>query len=163
VGTNIADEVMLRPARAVDIPAVLRVTAAAYAPYSGRLQPPSSALKETEEAVAHYLERGGLIVAEADGKLVGAVRYEPHADFVYLGRLAVAPEWQGRGIGRRLVEAVEEWAVLIGLDEVRLGVRLELPDNHALYRHLGYAEDGLMPFAYDPHYSYLKMRKRLHD
>ncbi len=160
---NLADEVKLRPATTVDIPAVLRVTAAAYAAYSGRLQPPSSALRETEEAVRRYLQHGGVIVAEVDGQVVGAVRYEPQADFVYLGRLGVAPEWQGRGIGRRLVEAVEEWAVLLGYDEVRLGVRLELRGNRDLYRHLGYVEDGLAPFTYDPRYSFLKMRKRLRD
>lgn len=159
--TNVAYEVKLRPATATDIPAVLRVTTAAYAPYTGHVQPPY--LQETQETVAGYLERGGMIVAEVDGELVGAVRYEPHEDFVYLGWLAVAPEWQGRGIGRRLVEAVEEWTVLIGLDEVRLGVRLDLPTNHDLYRHLGYVDDGRVPFAYDPRYSYLKMRKRLRD
>ncbi len=160
---ELGENVKLRAATAADIPDVLEVTTAAYAGYAGRLTPASSALGETAGAVARYLERGGVIVAEAEGQIVGAVRYEPDADFVYLARLAVAPAWQGRGLGRRLVEAVEEWAVLLGLDEVRLGVRLELPSNHELYRHLGYVEDGLAPFSHEPRYSYLKMRKRLRD
>lgn len=154
-------DIQLRPATAADIPAVLLVTAAAYAPYAGRLTPPSSALNETEQAVRRYLQKGGVIVAEVDGRIVGAVRYEPYADYVYLGRLAVLPEYQGRGIGRRLVEAVEEWAALLGLDEVRLGVRLELTENRDLYRHLGYVEDGLAPFTDDPGHSHLRMKKRL--
>ena len=155
------NEVRLRPATAADIPAVLAVTAAAYAAHAGRLDPPSSVVRETPETVAAYLSRGGIIVAETDGEIVGAVRYEPYADYLYLGRLAVAPAWQGRGIGRRLVEAVEEWAVLLGLDEVQLGVRTELSANRELYRYLGYVENGYAPFNSDPRYSYLKMKKRL--
>ena len=154
-------EVQLRPATAADIPAVLAVTRAAYAPYAGRLAPPSSALNEDPEAVTRYLHNGGVIVAEVDGEVVGAVRYEPYETYLYLARLAVAPDWQGQGIGRRLVEAVEGWALLLGLDEVRLGVRAELPANRDFYRRLGYSEDGNAPFRYDPRYSYLKMKKRL--
>jgi GNAT superfamily N-acetyltransferase len=157
------DDIQLRPAAQADVPAVLAVTAAAYAEYAGRLQPDAGALHETAEAVERYLRAGGVIVAEAQGELVGAVRYEPHEDFVYLGRLAVIPAWRGRGIGRRLVEAVEDWAILLGLDEVRLGVRLELVENREIYSHLGYVEDGLAPFKSDPQRSYLRMKKRLRE
>ena len=157
------NEVQLRPATAGDVPAILAVTQAAYAVYAGRLTPPSSALSEEPEAVMRYLNDGGVIVAEAGGEVVGAVRYEPHEGYLYLARLAVVPAWQGRGIGRRLVEAVEEWALLLGLDEVRLGVRIELPTNRDFYRRLGYSDDGRAPFKYDPRYSYLKMQKRLRD
>jgi ribosomal protein S18 acetylase RimI-like enzyme len=156
-----ADAVRLRPATADDIPAILRVTKAAYAPYTGRIDPPSSVWRETADGVRHYLERGGVIVAQAGDEVVGAVRYEPRDDHVYLGRLAVLPSWQRRGIGRRLIDAVEEWTVLLGLDEVRLSVRLELAENHVLYRRLGYVEDGLGSFTYDPSRNYLKMKKRL--
>src|SRR5688500_3261811 len=139
------DNIQLRPATQADVPAVLAVTAAAYREYAGRLQPDAGALHETVEAVERYLHAGGVIVAQAGGAVVGAVRYEPREDFVYLGRLAVLPGWRGRGIGQRLVEAVEDWAILLGLDEVRLGVRLELVENRELYTHLGYVEDGLSP------------------
>ena len=154
--------VQVRAATVADIPAILAVTRAAYAVHGERLQPPSSALREEPEAVARYFANGGVFVAEQDATIVGAVRYEARETYVYLGRLAVLPTWQGRGIGRRLVEAVEAWALLLGLDEVRLGVRLELQENRNLYLHLGFAEDGHAPFAYDPRFSYLKMKKRLH-
>jgi GNAT superfamily N-acetyltransferase len=156
------DEVWLRPATEADIMAILAVTRAAYEPYTGRLQPSSSVMRESGEGVRHYLERGGVIVAIAGDEVIGAVRYEPREDHVYLARLAVLPGWQGRGIGSRLVAAVEEWTLLLGLDEVRIGVRLELTENREMYRHLGFVEDGLAAFNYDPGRSYLKMKKHLH-
>lgn len=158
---EIQEEVRLRPATEADIPAILALTQAAYAPYTGRIDPPSGVLRETSDGVRHSLERGGIIVAQAQDTLVGAVRYQPHADHVYLGRLAVLPVWQRRGIGRRLIAAVEEWTLLLGLDEVRLNVRLELTENHALYKRLGYVEDGLEAFSHAPGRNYLKMKKSL--
>lgn len=156
-------KIELRPAAASDIEAVVAVIIAAYRIYDGRLRPPSSALEETGEAVARYLQRGGVIVAECEREIVGAVRYETRDAYVYLGRLAVAPAWQGRGIARRLVAAVEEWTEMIGLDEVQLGVRVELAGNRALYEHLGYTVAGLVPFRNDPRYSFLHMKKRLRN
>ncbi len=154
-------DVQLRPATVADVPAILAVTKAAYAPYTDRFDPPSGVVREQPESVERYFVTGGVIVADKDGEIVGAVRYEPHDDYLYLGRLAVAPAWQGRGIGRRLVEAVEEWALLLGLDEVHLGVRMELTENRDLYRHLGYVENGTAPFRHDERYHYLKMKKRV--
>ncbi len=59
------------------------------------------------------------------------------------------------------MEAVEEWALLLGLDEVRLGVRAELPANHEWYRRLGYIDDGPAPFNHHPQFDYLKMKRQL--
>ena len=158
-----ADQVHLRPATSADIPAIIAVTRAAYTLFADQLHPPSSVLNETPETVASALHNGGIIVAETHDEIVGAVRYEPREDYLYLGRLAVAPTWQGRGIGRRLVTAVEEWAILLGLDEVRLGVRPELPRNRAMYARLGYVDDGHAPFRSDPGRHYLRMKKTLRD
>ena len=158
---NAEHNVVLRPATEADIPAVLAVTRAAYEPYIGRLNPPSGVLTENATGVRHYLEHGGVIVAVAGTEIVGVVRYESYEDHVYLGRLAVLPSWQGRGIGRRLVAAVEEWTLLLGLDEVQLNVRLELTGNHDLYRRLGFVEDGLETFARAPGRSFMKMKKVL--
>lgn len=155
------DQVRLRPATAGDIPAILAVTQAAYASYTGRIDPPSGVFAENAEGVQRYLKLGGVIVAQAGDEIVGAIRYQSHDDHVYLGRLAVLPSWQRRGIGRRLIAAVEEWTTLLGLDEVRLNVRLELTENHVLYQRLGYIEDGQAAFERAPHRSYLKLKKLL--
>ena len=43
-----------------------------------------------------------------DGRLVGAVRTREDDDVLHVGRLVVAPDLQGRGIGSRLLHAVEQ-------------------------------------------------------
>ena len=55
---------------------------------------------------SRYLCEEVVTVAEVARVIVGTVRCEPREDYVYLGRLAVAPPWRGRGIGQRLIEAV---------------------------------------------------------
>jgi N-acetylglutamate synthase-like GNAT family acetyltransferase len=50
----------------------------------------------------------------------------------------VLPDYQGLGIGRKLVAFVESQARRRGLDEVRLWTREEMSDNIHYYQHLGY-------------------------
>lgn len=46
----------------------------------------------------------GFLVAEHAGQLVGVVGVEPCAGYGLLRSTAVASDWQGRGLGRQLVE-----------------------------------------------------------
>jgi ribosomal protein S18 acetylase RimI-like enzyme len=57
-----------------------------------------------------------------------------------LGRLAVPPEYRGRGIAHHLVAAVEAEACQRGFSTVRLGVRITLEENRAMFLHLGFQE-----------------------
>ena len=54
-------------------------------------------------------------------------------------RITVASTWQGRGIGRRLMAELEDWAREKGLAEAYLTGKVEVED---FYRKLGYATDG---------------------
>lgn len=56
--------------------------------------------------------------------------------------MMVAAAWRGRGVGTALVAAAIEWARAHGLHKLTLGV---FPHNDAavaLYRKLGFAEEG---------------------
>lgn len=80
----------LRPARAEDAAAIRRLVRGA------RLNPTG-------------LDWRRFIVLEAEGEVVGCVQVKPHRDGSWeLASLVVAPGWRGRGLGRRLVEAVLE-------------------------------------------------------
>jgi len=129
-----------------DAVGLLRVIQAAYAEFFGKLDPPSGAFAETEQSIAAKLGKGGAIKALAGSALIGCVLYEPKADFMYFGRLAVLPAWRRVGVARRLILTVEECAKAVGLTRVQIGVRLVLPAHQAYYEGLGYR-----PIAYECH------------
>jgi tRNA (guanine37-N1)-methyltransferase len=57
--------------------------------------------------VQAWLGEWTTLVLRSGGRLVGAVRGRPAGDDWDIGRLMVAPDLQGRGIGRVLLEAIE--------------------------------------------------------
>lgn len=57
----------------------------------------------------------GYVVAEVEGRVVGATGIESHEENGLLRSAVVAPEWQGRGIGRLLAEERLSWARRRGL------------------------------------------------
>ncbi|MGW8376988.1 GNAT family N-acetyltransferase [Streptomyces sp. ODS28] len=83
------------------------------------------------------------VLALLDGRPVGVVRGVPDGrGGAELRSLYAAPSVRGRGVGDRLMEAVESWALREGIGELRLAV---LPDNaraQALYRRRGFAPTG---------------------
>ena len=107
------------------------------------LEPPSGALTRDAAEVRRLMDLGGILVCECDGEIAACVFHRTHADHVYLGRLAVLPACRGRGLGLRLVAAVEALAAAVGRDRVRLGVRLSLPRNREFFERLGYRQVGL--------------------
>ncbi len=85
-----------------------------------------------------------VVVAETDSGIVGWIHgYEtvlmqyPHP-FVEIGGLVVDQDKQGVGIGRALLEAVEQWASAQGTAEVRLRSNTVRHDAHEFYERLGY-------------------------
>ena len=116
---------------------------AAFEQYRGALDPPSGALSTDAAGVRELMELGGILVCESDGRIVASVFHRTHPDHVYLGRLAVLPAFRRRGLAVRLVAAVESLAAANGRRQVRLGVRLALPESRAFFERLGYRETGL--------------------
>ncbi len=100
-------------------------------------------LLETAAEVRAAIARELVLKALAGTRIVGTVRGRIADGTGYIGRLSVAPDLQGRGIGSRLVAAIE--AELAGLAEQAGGVeRFELftgprsEQNVRLYERLGY-------------------------
>lgn len=131
--------ISLRDATAADVPVITATIRAAFEEYRGVLNPPSGSHNESEEAVAQKLAKGGGLLAYVDDTLAGVVLYYPEADgSVYLGRLAVLPEYRQCGVGRALVNEVETRTKQAGYSRLRLGVRVQLPRNRAFFEKLGF-------------------------
>jgi ribosomal protein S18 acetylase RimI-like enzyme len=94
-----------------------------------------------------FMETGEFLLAEDSDDLVGCVYVEVHKDRGYVGLLSVDPRRQGTGLGRKLMEAAEDYfrrADCSGVDLRVISPRTPLP---AFYRRLGYVETGTAPFA----------------
>jgi predicted N-acetyltransferase YhbS len=128
----------LRPTRVDEAPAIAALIRSAFIELA--VLPPPSALGETAESVARWLMAGGGAVAEASGEIVGAILWEMRGENFYLGRLAVAPAWRRRGIGRALVGLGEAEARRLGVRRIELGTRLALTDNRRLFATCGFRE-----------------------
>jgi ribosomal protein S18 acetylase RimI-like enzyme len=86
-------------------------------------------------------------VAEEDGKMVGwcdAIPGDALSGTRHVGRLGmgVLKECRRQQIGRRLVEATIERASMAGLEKIELTVHASNEAAIALYRSLGFEEEG---------------------
>ncbi|HQW83057.1 MAG TPA: GNAT family N-acetyltransferase [Ferruginibacter sp.] len=71
-----------------------------------------------------------LLVAEINNEIVGcgyarienAKPYLHHARYAYLGFMYVKPQWRGRAINKKILDALTNWALLKNIIELRLDV-----------------------------------------
>ena len=82
-----------------------------------------------------------MLVARSAGRLVGAVRARRREDAWDVGRLMVAPDLQGRGLGRMLLERIEA-AAPAGVTSCSLFTGAGSLRNQRLYRKAGYRLRG---------------------
>jgi RimJ/RimL family protein N-acetyltransferase len=91
--------------------------------------------------------KGIYVVAEIDEQIIGHVFLDPlplaaNAHICAL-TIVVYPGWQGRGVGRELMQHVIRWAERIrGIEKIELRVRASNERAIALYRNMGFEEEG---------------------
>jgi len=83
-------------------------------------------------------------VAVSDGEAVGfitvvqAMSVGMPVGYLKINGLAVLPEMRSKGIGSRLLEHVEQYAVARGLSSVALATGFQRKDAHRFYERHGY-------------------------
>jgi predicted GNAT family N-acyltransferase len=115
---------------------------------TGELEP-LLALREQvfcgEQGVSLEAERDGRdadaihVVALAGGAIIGTCRLLIEADAARVGRMAVAPRWRRRGVGKALLEEAERLAARRGARRATLHAQLAAK---RLYARSGYTEAG---------------------
>ena len=101
------------------------------------------------DGVHEYMKKGKFLVAEDSAGLAGCVYVEVRGAWGYLGLLGVEPRRQGTGLGRKLMNAAEEFfraANCVAIDLRIVSARAPLP---AFYRRFGYVETGTAPLPQD--------------
>lgn len=124
-------DIIIRPATTTDLPVLLRFeqgVIAAERPFDQTLK----------DGNIHYYDLIGLIdspdaelvVAETDKTVIGsgyariekAKHYLKHPLHAYLGFMYVEPAYRGKGVNKKIIEALKEWAVSRNITEMRLDV-----------------------------------------
>ena len=123
------------PADAESIRAVVRAAYARWVPILQREPIPMRV--DYAEAVARNI----IDLHHVDGELAALIEMHPTPDHLLIVNVAVAPAFQGRGLGRALMEHAERLAASLGLGETRLFTNILMVDNARLYFSLGYRID----------------------
>jgi len=140
-----SDTLHIRAADVADVAALVRLINSAFCVE----QPFIEGDRTDAEGVRSYMAKGKFLVAENSSGLTACVYVELRGDRGYLGLLGVDPSCQGTGLGRKMMDAAENYFRKAGCRAIDLRVisaRTPLP---AFYRHLGYHETGTAPFAPD--------------
>lgn len=102
----------------------------------------------SEESVEQTIlsPRNMYLVAELDGKVVAHAFLEPHTlqslSHVADLNIAVHLGWQGKGIGEKLLEELIKTAKSASLEKIQLNVRASNSAAIALYKKMGFQEEG---------------------
>ncbi|MBP1887901.1 GNAT family N-acetyltransferase [Sinorhizobium mexicanum] len=138
---------------------LLALILSSFAYMAGRIDPPSSAHALTPEALRRKAEDEIAFAIVTAGDILGCVFCKPEPDSLYIGKLAVAPNAQGKGVGRMLLGAAEETARELKLSALRLQTRIELSENHATFAAWGFLETGRSSHPGFTHPTSIEMRK----
>lgn len=131
---DLMSNVEIRHATPLDAAIIGTVLAKAYARWQERLDD----LPDVTGGIHDEIEAGRAWVALMDGKVVGCLMGGMHEDSWHLANVAVHPDTGGKGVGRRLINHAESLARGLGIGEMVLATHKDLPENIALYEHLGW-------------------------
>jgi GNAT superfamily N-acetyltransferase len=129
------EELTIRKATGDDAPAIAQLSSQLGYPVEANVM---------RDRLQRFLPRAKhvVFVAETD-ELVGWIHGAEHellevARHCEIWGLVVADGQRRKGIGRRLVDAVEKWARHRGLSEISVRSNVIRPESHPFYERLGY-------------------------
>ena len=126
-------QVHVRPAHSGDLPALVALDEAAFDPL----------WRNASQTFAHALENlPYFVVAELAGQTVGYLFSSLQGNIGRLIRVAVHPDYQGHGIGARLLAEAIEFFRTEKVKVVTLNTQKDNAVSQRLYRHFGFRPMG---------------------
>ena len=110
----------------------------AFAAIDERIDPPSSLTRMSVDDLRAKARSEFAVIAREGQHLVGCGFGSPISASLYLSKLAVDPDFQKRGVLRSMLPLFVAEAQRFGLKGLELQTRVELTDNHAAFRALGF-------------------------
>lgn len=122
-----------------EIKNVHRVMLDAFAEYS-KHDIPSSAMNESVSSIQQAIHEGieQAIIGYIDEKPSGSARIILEQDSIYFKRLSVSPEARGKGMAKKMIHWLEEYAKELGKETIYCRVRTDTPQNIELYQHFDF-------------------------
>ena len=149
-----------RPATASDLSAVVDLTRRAYGPYERLLGITPTPV--TEDYAPRIADQEVWLLEDRQ-EPIGLIVLEDCGDRSLLYSVAVAPERQSVGIGRRLLAFAEEIAGKRGHRTLALYTNARMERNIGIYTRCGYRETSRNPHPDRPGSTVVHMEKQLTD
>ena len=108
-------------------------------------RPWNDPIKDIERKLT--VQRDLFLILEKDGEILGSVMggYDGHRGSVnYLG---IHPDHKNEGLGKLLMNRIEEELIKMGCPKINLMVRNSNLDVHEFYRVIGYEEQEVVVFG----------------
>jgi GNAT superfamily N-acetyltransferase len=140
-------EFAIGPAKAEDAPAVLDCLRAAFEPYRSQYTPQAylDTVMTPETLLQRLTSMTVLVGVDAQAVVVGTIG-GPAVSSVegHLRGMAVPPQWQGHGIGQRLLDAIEKHLLAKGCTRISLDTTEPLRRAMRFYEKNGYRRTGMV-------------------
>lgn len=137
--------IRIRPATEADFAAILQVQQAAFGEYAN-LYEVSAWTTETLDSLKQDAKDKRILVAEADGVVVGSVRFWTVAGVCVIRLLSVNPSHQRQGVGKALMQEIER--VTTDAHKFYACTMLRTARNIQFFLGLGYKAETLLPNHY---------------
>ncbi|HLA96399.1 MAG TPA: GNAT family N-acetyltransferase [Pyrinomonadaceae bacterium] len=132
-------EVNVRLATATDAEAISNVLREAFTVYRDHYTAEAFEVVTPNRAeIARRFEEGPIWVAEVGGEVVGTVSVTTEPEGLYVRSMAVGPNVQGRGVGHRLLDAVDEYAADTEFERIFLYTTYFVPGAKGIYEKHGF-------------------------
>jgi ribosomal protein S18 acetylase RimI-like enzyme len=141
-------DISIRRADKSDAEAIHRVIEAAFRRLEGRGYSSlaiGAAIIAPQEIAKRLAEGVYLLVAEVDGEIIGTATGLEEHESLHVCSVAVHPDYQRRGVARRLMECLEAIAHSLGCHKLFLQTAWAMTEAMALYESLGYQREGYQP------------------
>jgi predicted N-acetyltransferase YhbS len=137
--------IRIRPATEADFAALLQVQQAAFGEYANVYEV-SAWTQETLDSLREDAQEKRILVAEADGVVVGSVRFWTVAGVCVIRLLSVSPAYQSQGVGNALMREIER--VTADAHKFYACTMLRTARNIRFFLNLGYKAETVLPNHY---------------
>jgi len=131
---------IIRPARLDDLAVIKNCARDAYVLYVERIgREPAPMVADFKSQIEQDIV---YVSADEQNNIQGFIVFYAKNDHVQLENVAVFGQYQGKGIGKKLIAYCEEFARQNGYSNVQLYTNEKMTENLDVYPRLGYKETG---------------------